>query len=173
MVLGSCGFHSRSGGVPDDAGAIDPQSDGPGSDAGDAAPQPSPCQQHWLDGTVSISGSSVEELLALKSGGDDRDPWISQDGKRLYFARSPGTKGGSDIYRTTRASPDDGFDDGSEVVNLNTTDQEDRAALTPDETLLVLSTNHNVAGGKAHIAIATRTNTGVEFGSPDERTLTN
>ncbi|HMG52200.1 MAG TPA: hypothetical protein VK601_01935 [Kofleriaceae bacterium] len=171
MVLGSCGFHSRSGGVPDDAGAIDPQSDGPGSDAGDAAPQPSQCQQHWLDGTVSIDETAVDELTALKSNGDDRDPWISQDGKRLYFARSPGMKGGSDIYRTTRASTDDPFDDGIDVVNLNTTDQEDRAALTPDETLLVLSTDHGAAGGKSHIAIATRPDTGVEFGTPDERTL--
>jgi Tol biopolymer transport system component len=174
MVLGSCGFQSRSGaGAPDD-GAIDaPPDDGPGSGSDDGSGAASTCLQHWLDATVTIAGSSVEELTALKSNGDDRDPWISKDGKRLYFARSPGMKGGSDIYRTTRVSPDDAFDDGSNLVNLNTADQEDRAALTPDETMLVLSTNHNVAGGKAHIAIAIRTDTGVEFGTPDERTLSN
>ena len=176
MVLGSCGFQSRAGvGVPDETGTIDAAlpGDGPGSGAGDGSSAAPSCEQHWLDGSVKIAAASVEELTALNSAGDDRDPWISQDGKRLYFARSPGMKGGSDIYLTTRGSTDDPFADGSDVVNLNTPDQEDRAALTPDETLLVLSTDHNIAGGKSVIAIATRTDAGKDFGTPDERLLTN
>jgi Tol biopolymer transport system component len=180
VAAGGCGFQSRSGGAVGSGSDAGPGGDidaGAAIDAAmtdapiDGAPAAPGCFQQWIDNKVMISAAAVDQLMALNSNGDDRDPWISGDGKRLYFARSPGTKGMSDVYRTTRASTSVEFGDGSEVTNLNSNEVDDRPALNGDETQLVVSTERNPSDTRARIAISVRPNTGVEFGAPDERHL--
>lgn len=180
VVLGACGFQSAASGSGPHGGddAAPPPPDGRGSGSGDASSGPIDCLQRWKDGTVALS--NVQELAALRdpdTDHSDRDPWLSRDGKRLYFARSPGMKGLSDIYLASRGSTADEFGAAAgsviDLINLNTADTEDRAALTEDETVLVLSRLPTGSGSKARIAITTRPDTTVDFGSPDERHLTN
>jgi Tol biopolymer transport system component len=104
------------------------------------------CFQRWFDGAPSLALSPPTQLTALAGTGDDRDPWISADGLRLYFSRNPGQQGGRDIYLATRASTRVDFTTVSAVVNLDTPDDESRAALSGDEKLVVFSGDHTSNG---------------------------
>jgi len=176
VVLWSCGFNSRpadnagdadagSGGVVDGA----PPPDAPGTDAGSGSGSGSAmdCLAHWRDGTVAITGQA-DELTSLKTTGLERDPWVSSDGKRMYFARNPGSSGDSDVYFATRSSVEQPFGNAANVTNLNSNDSDDRAALTPDELVLVMA--HKDAG-KARILITMRATMSEPFGHADERHL--
>jgi hypothetical protein len=169
VVLGGCGFSSAAAidsgvsdgpNVPDGPGG---GSDGAGSDMGGTATD---CLQHWLDGNPVVSGA--QEITALSSSGNDRDPWLSSDGLRLYFARNPGSQGMSDIYLATRMVGQS-FTTASAVVNLDRSDSdEDRAALSGDERTLVLSSNRptGAPAPKFEVYITTRPSVTVDFGSP-------
>jgi WD40-like Beta Propeller Repeat len=169
VVLGGCGFSSAAAidsGVSDGSNMPDGPgggSDGAGSDMGGTATD---CLQHWLDGNPAVS--SAQELTALSSSGSDRDPWISADGLRLYFARNPGSQGMSDIYLATR-SAGQSFTTASAVVNLDRSDaDESRAALSGDEKALVLSSNRptGASSQRFEVYITTRPALTVDFGSP-------
>jgi hypothetical protein len=171
VVLGGCGFGPGAARTVDGAvgdTATDIAGDDSGGGPGNVA---TGCFPRWFNGPLQIS--MAQELTELRTAADDRDPWISEDGLRLYFARAPGPKGKSDIFQSTRASRTAMFSSGGEVPNLGTGDQEDRAALTRDEMMLALATDHNVTGGRVHIVITTRPDVRSTFGSPDERHLAN
>jgi Tol biopolymer transport system component len=165
VVLGGCGFQSRAGLLSD----LPPDGDGSGAKPPDAGVDggssgQTGCFQRWFDGSLALT--QVKELTALASAGDDRDPWISADGLRLYFGRSPGPHGGSDIFLATRTSTAADFPDGVAVDNLDTPDDESRAALSGDEKLLVFSGTHNTAGGNFQLFVSTRGDTNQPFPSP-------
>src|SRR5262249_26965683 len=104
VVLGGCGFHA-SGALPSDGRTDDAPGDvGPGSGSDDAPVMATDCFQKWLDHTVEISDSTVGEITELSSPGmgNDRNPWISPDGLRMYFSRDDGTAASSDIYVASR-----------------------------------------------------------------------
>jgi Tol biopolymer transport system component len=124
------------------------------------------CFQHWLDGGSHLALSAPQQLAALSSLGNDRDPWISADGRRLYFARDPGLHGKGDIYLATRASPADQFASAGAVDNLDTPDDEGRASLTADETILVFSGNHGTTGARFQLFVSKRTDTVLALPSP-------
>jgi hypothetical protein len=152
VVLAGCGYPAlpKIGGGSD--GANDAATDGPGDGSSGATG----CFQHWLAGSVNINASTVQELTSLSSAGDDRDPWISADGLRLYFARNPGVDGKSDIYFASRPSLAQDFVSAQLMINLDTFDDEGRPSLNGDETLLIFSGDHNVAGGKFQLFRARR-----------------
>jgi hypothetical protein len=171
VALGGCGFGAQNGGSGggDDA-AVDAAGgdagSGSGSDGGSGAVG---CWQHWLDHTPTIA--APVQLTALSTGAIERDPWISEDGKRLYFARRlVGASQTSDIYLTTRATADVPFADGDIVTNLSRANAEDgRPALSRDELTLALSGNLGGAS-KFTIRMIAR-NAGEVFGTPDFRHL--
>jgi Tol biopolymer transport system component len=182
VVLGGCGFHSRAGLVGDlppdgDAPGRDARgSDAPGGDAGAGSDAGSSgttsCLQRWLDGGPGLALSQPTEL-ALATTTDDRDPWISADGLRLYFSRNPGQQGGTDIYLTTRASTAVDFTiaGASAVVNLDTQDDESRAALSGDEKMVVFSGNHGTMNNNFQLFASRRGDPAQPFpspGSPDQ-----
>jgi hypothetical protein len=167
LILGGCGFQSgaASGGPRDGGpdGAIDGAIDGPGSGA------PTDCFQHWRDGSVSVSASPVREIMELSSAGSDRNPWVSDDGLRIYFSRELGGPATSDIYLASRRSTADPFGEPAPVASLNSTEREGRVSLTPDELTLVLSTNRT---GHLDIHMNTR-GSDAPFGAPDPTFMAN
>jgi Tol biopolymer transport system component len=179
VVLGGCGFHSRAGlagDLPPDGdapGGDMPGGDAPGGDAGAGSDGGSDggssgttsCLQRWLDGGPGLALSQPTEL-ALATTTDDRDPWISADGLRLYFSRNPGQQGGRDIYLATRASTAVDFAGASAVVNLDTQDDESRAALSGDEKMVVFSGNHGTMNNHFQLFVSRRGDPTMPFGSP-------
>ena len=162
VVLGGCGFRSQAA-AGDAPGTSGPGSDAPGSDAGSGAA--TDCLQRWFDGAPGLAFSTPQEIIATPSNTDDRDPWVSADGLRLYFARNPGSHGKSDIYLTTRPSPADAFATLQAMDNLNTVDDEERPAPNSDETILIFSGNH-MTGGAFQLFVSRRIATTDPFPSP-------
>jgi Tol biopolymer transport system component len=171
VLCGGCGFRSSpaindgtppiDGTVPPDTSSsmIDAAIDAPSSPAAD-------CWGHWMDHAPQVSG--VTELTALSTTGNERDPWVSDDGLEMYFARQS-AGGTSDIYRANRASTSQPWGNVGKLVNLSTsTSDEGRPALSSDERMLALSSN---AGGQFDILVIARPDTGVDFGSPNRDRL--
>ncbi|HMG57274.1 MAG TPA: hypothetical protein VK601_27430, partial [Kofleriaceae bacterium] len=103
------------------------------------------CWPQWRDHRVAIDPPTVRELAELSGTGSERNPWLSDDGLRLYFTRDPGPQGMGDVYLASRGSTTEGFGVPAPVVNLNSPAHEHRAALSPDEQTLVLSTERSGA----------------------------
>src|SRR5262249_36954518 len=137
VVIAGCGYPALpkigggSNGMSDDA-AID----GPGNGSGDGSSGATDCFAHWLDHTVSLGAPT--EVSELSSGGNERDPWVSNDGRRMYFSRDQGTPDTSDIFFTSRDSTAQAFSSPTPVVNLNSSGHEGRVWLTPDELTLAI-----------------------------------
>ena len=180
VVFDGCGFRSPAsiggpggpdGGstppdVAEDAGdaTVDARVDAM-VDAGDGPTSPVDCLAQWRNHTVQIASSSVQEIAELSSAGDDRRPWISDDGLRLYFARDllMGPPSG-DLYVASRTSTSQPFTaPGGPIPNLNSLRLEGRPSLTSDELMIALSTNRD---GQFDINISTRA-AGAGFGTAD------
>jgi hypothetical protein len=155
-VLGGCGFQSH----PTASADADPgDAASRGDDAGDGSIAAGDCLPHWLDHTVRISSSSVHEITELSSSGEDRNPWISDDGLRMYFSRDVGLVSLSDIYFTSRASRSLRFTSPGVVIpNLNSDSREGRPSLSSDETVFALSTDRD---GHLDIHMTTRLTSGL------------
>jgi hypothetical protein len=115
--------------------------DGPGDGTG---PAPN-CFGHWMDGSVAIAASTVNEITELSSTGSDLGPWLSSDGLRMYFSRDSSPPAHGDIYFASRSSPTGTFGGATPVVNLNSSGEERRAWLTSDELTVALSTANGAA----------------------------
>ena len=78
-------------------------------------PPPDGCWPQWREHRVAIDPSTVSELAELSGPGDERNPWLSDDGLRLYFTRDPGPQGMGDVYLASRGSemPSSDADGGS------------------------------------------------------------
>jgi hypothetical protein len=174
VVFGGCNFPSRlAGGSPDapvandatDATALDGAIDG-------MTTEPTDCWTHWFDGNLTIA---MPQVLPNQSDGnaDERDPWISMDGLTLYYTVDPMGAGESEISLASRPQTSQAFGPGSgtHLISLNTTAGEQRAALTPDEKMVVLSSNRIEA--RFDIYLAERSSKSVDFPSPDARYLGN
>jgi hypothetical protein len=151
QVLAGCGFRSpaSAGGDPGDA-------------AGDGSGTTADCWAHWMNGSVAIDTSTVQEIAELSSTGQDLAPWISKDGLRIYFSRDGVPLGHGDIYLASRATPTGTFAAATPVVNLNSPNEEGRAWLTSDELAIALATAHD---GSLDIHIDTRA-AGAPFATP-------
>jgi hypothetical protein len=153
VVLGGCGFHS-TGALPSDGRTDDAAADtGPGSGSDDAPVMATDCFQSWLDHTVNISDSTVQEVTELSSTGNDRNPWISPDGLRMYFSRDNGNPASSDVYVASRATRSLPFELPLPLAPVNSIAREGRAWPTPDESMLAISTDRT---GMLDIDISTR-----------------
>lgn len=136
-------------------------SDASGSDSGGATD----CLQHWIDGGPGLALSAPQEINTMPGSANDRDPWISADGLRMYFDRNPGMQGKNDIYFASRPSFEQDFAKPSLMANLDTQDNEERASLNGDETLLIFSGDHNTPGGNFQLVVS-KLDTTNSFPSP-------
>lgn len=169
VVLGGCGFHTNgapSDGAPiDDAPVIDaaPTAIDAALDAAiDAPPQPATCWPHWLDHSVALQG--VAPLTALETTGTERDPWISDDGLRLYFWRQA-PAGTADVYLSVRSVATDPFVTANKLDGFSLPDRDEgRIAFTRDELVAVVSSNLG-GGSPFDIRTATRANRTAMFGA--------
>jgi hypothetical protein len=151
VVLVGCGFQSRAG---------------LGGDAPADGAVPAGCLPRWLAGGTGPT-LSEPQALALSTTADDRDPWISADGRRLYFVRNPGVNGANgDLYLATRDPAAVEFTGADAVVNLDTTADESRASLSGDEKLVVFSSNRGATAGPFQLVVSRRSAVTDPFGSP-------
>lgn len=165
LVLAGCGFRSAASGGP--GAGSDAAIDAPGDGSGTPGDGAAGCWPHWMDGSVAIDAASVQEITELSAAADDRHPWISDDGLRMYFSRAPLLNGPGDIYLASRDAATGTFGTPKPVVELNSPGDEQRAWLTPDELTVALSTAHD---GPLQIHMNTR-GAGLPFGTPDARNL--
>lgn len=173
VALVGCGFQASSAQV--DAGSVDSL-----ASTRDAAPDAAPdsgapmtftCMQRWMMGKVDFV---LPTAFAKQSASNaaERDPWVSSDGKRLYYAYDVNSSGKSDIYVASRSATTEAFGDGTRLINLNTDPaSEDRPTLTDDEKALVLASDR--VAGTAKIFYVERNNTGEDFASADQRHVGN
>jgi Tol biopolymer transport system component len=134
----------------------------PGSGTGDGSSAQPDCFGHWMDGSVAIDASTVQEITELSSAGQEVAPWISSDGLRIYFSRDGAQLGHGDIYFASRSSPTGTFTAATPVVNLNSLNEEERTWLTSNELAIALSTARD---GQLDIHMITR-NPGQMFATP-------
>jgi Tol biopolymer transport system component len=169
VVVGGCGFHSTAA-LPSD-GRTDDTADaaGPGSGSDDGPVAATDCFQKWLDHTVELSDSTVQEITELSSpgNGNDRNPWISPDGLRMYFSRDNGNPASSDVYVASRSAKNLPFGTLLPLTPVNSIAREGRAWPTPDEMMLAVSTDRT---GALDIDISTRA--GAVFLPPNTSHLT-
>lgn len=183
-----CGFSARDPGAtngngPPDAppastGSPDASTgsgggSGSGSDGGATA---TGCLAMWMDGSVRFNPPKALDKQSSKKD-SERDPWVSPDGLRLYYAFSRDNEN-TDIYLATRPDnkPTTPFGDGQSQSNLNRdTTNDGRPALTPDEKTLVMSSDRDTEGNdQFNILIVTRTDITQMFATPDDtKTMAN
>ena len=107
--------------------------------------------------------SSVKEISTMNYPyGHVSDPWVSPDNLRMYYYRTGG--GISRLMLTKRASINNPWLPGVEILELNVLGSVYNPRLTPDELTMVFSGN-NLSGGKGglDIWIANRPNTSSPF----------
>jgi hypothetical protein len=121
------------------------------------------CLDEWRNGTVRLS--DPQTLASLTTAGDDRGPWISSDGRTLYF--SSDRDGDTDVYRADRTSPTFPFGPPTKLINLSVgTALDGGPSLTADETLLVLFSSRGST--RFEVYVTSRPNRSVDFGSPHQ-----
>lgn len=172
MVFSGCGFESRPGAAGDD-GSSPPDDAEVASDAAtdaakDAADTPN-CFAQWRDGTVLLE-SPIELMKISFNGSNERDPWVSRDGLRLYFAKETFGVTPSDIYLATRTDVSKDFDNAAPLRGVNSDDEESGASLSPDEKLLALA--RGGLAGRFVVYLTVRNEDGV-FESPSKDHLGN
>lgn len=134
-----------------------------GSATADAAS--SSCWQAWLDHSVAIT-SVIPLLPAEQPGSDDRGPWISYDGYRLYYAHQDGDF--AQLYFTSRVSLGDDFQPGMPVLGVSAPSASDvHPSLTMNEKMLAWSSNREGGNDDSYRTYVTvRDSPESEFPSP-------
>jgi hypothetical protein len=105
--------------------------------------------------TVSEPFGSPVALDPLNTNGDERSPWLSADGRRLYFHR-PGSVGGTDLFVATRPSPASEFLTDALVADANSALNDEDPFLLPGEGKLFFSSSRG-PGTDLYVASASGT----------------
>ncbi|HEU4732521.1 MAG TPA: hypothetical protein VFT22_31720 [Kofleriaceae bacterium] len=169
VVLGGCGFSARAVGddppppPPDDAREGVIEVDAPAMPAKD-------CWSQWLDGPLALSTPRPLEHQSDTSV-TERDPWVSPDGLRLYYACDPNGAPQSQVCLATRTKTEDPFGTGDPVTNVNVAGAaQGGASLTEDELTLIL-TSDRPGGSQFDFYLSTRGDRTATFPSGDVRFL--
>ena len=143
IVATGCGFSSTS--ASQGHGPADAATDGaPGSDGGgsgsDGGTSAQGCFALWRSGTLKLE--TPGKLTNQSSGSvDERDPWISSDGRELYYTYQPIGGDDADIYRATRGTPSDPFGTGRVLDNISQGSGESRASFTADGKMIAFASD--------------------------------
>lgn len=159
VVVSGCGWRSPA---VDDAGppVTIPSTDGGGETAS--------CFAQWLDRAPAIAAPT--RLSISRDDTDDRDAWISPDGRRLYFAST--RAGGGDLYVATRADPSADFGAEVAIAPLNSAARESGASLNQGEDTIALASNRDNPEDRFDIYLAVKDSQG-RFGEPSKDGLDN
>jgi Tol biopolymer transport system component len=111
--------------------------------------------------------SNVAELAALNSTGAEGSPFVTRDGRHLYFFsdRDPG-QGNRDIWVSERSSGDGEFAAPALVRSINSPSGELLPWLSADELTVMFVSARGGGRGGADLWRATRPSRDVEFGAP-------
>jgi hypothetical protein len=119
--------------------------------------------------TTTEFGSPNQDHLAMVNAGnvDNFDPFIATDGRRLYLTTDTGGPSHPKLVVATRLDIRSDFAAPSDVpgVNVNGADTAD-PALSPDERVIVFSSNRDGGRGKLDLWYAVRPDTQHEFSAP-------
>jgi Tol biopolymer transport system component len=119
--------------------------------------------------TTTEFGSPNQDHLALVNAGnvDNFDPFIAADARRLYLTTDPGGPAHPRLVVATRLDAGGDFSAPSDVpgVNVNGVDTAD-PALSPDERVIVFSSNRDGGRGKLDLWYAVRPDIQREFSPP-------
>jgi hypothetical protein len=134
-------------------------SDRPGGFAPDVG---APDHDIYVSPLTPLGFARAQLVPGLNTEKNDARPNLRQDGLEIVFdSDRPGTLGGPDIYRATRAKVTDRW---SAPVNLgptiNTPAGESRASLSSDGTRLYFGSTRPGVEGVGDIFVATRSKTG-------------
>jgi len=91
----------------------------------------------------SFGMPSRAHVMQLETGGNEYDPWISPDGRHLYFAP---TGGGQHIAFAVRGSASANFGNPTTLQELTSGTGDGDPALSTDEKLIVFSSNRPGSG---------------------------
>jgi hypothetical protein len=99
----------------------------------------------------------LSALTTVNSWANDRAPWLSQDGLRLYFWNSTLSNGSDDLVMASRSSTTASFGAPQLVPSVNSTSDDSDPFFLPGEQELFFSSSRN---GSRDLYMATRTSTG-------------
>ena len=119
--------------------------------------------------TTTDFGSPNQDHLAMVNAGnvDNFDPFISTDGRRLYLTTTLGGTAQSEIVVATRLDTSSDFSAPSDVAGTNVTGADSAdPALSPDERVIVFSSNRGGGRGRLDLWYAVRPDTQHEFSPP-------
>jgi len=118
---------------------------------------------------VTEFGSPNQDHLDMVNAGsvDNFDPFISSDGRTLYLTTDPGGPTHPRLVVATRPDPDGDFSAPSDVPGVNVTGADSAdPALSPDERVIVFSSNRDGGRGGLDLWYAVRSDTGQAFSTP-------
>jgi len=120
--------------------------------------------------STSASFGALSVVTALNDVGSDAAAYLIPDGSAVYFAtgRSPGG-----LFTSTWQGAGWTTPVAVTGTNINTADNEDYPALTPDQLTLVYGSNRPGGAGMYDMYIATRTSLAQGFGQPQPLTELN
>ena len=159
---GRIGFDATGSSLGGDAGDT-----GDGGD-GSVVTQPGACLDKWAAGPTLSSPTRIAELATANA---DDDPWVSDDGLRIYFVRQNGNN--SDMAVATRSTPTGTFGQPSAApfANINSNGNELRPWLSPDEREITFVTVNGPTG--FDLATATRGDATGVFGQASSSEFVN
>jgi Tol biopolymer transport system component len=106
--------------------------------------------------TADAAFGDVRRLNMLNGPDDDYLPWVSADGLTLVFSST--RSGSSDLFAATRLNGYGAFSTPDELKGVNTSDREDRAALTSDGLTVYFISDRPHGIGDKDIWVAKRPN---------------
>lgn len=122
------------------------------------------CRAMWIDGTIAF-GPPVA-ITSLNTTGLERDPFLSQDERTIYFSRGDSAGTTADIYTATRAQPTDDFGAATTFDLVDTALAESKMSISLDG--LTLAVCRGPGGGMVgdQVLLASRATTADPWPSP-------
>lgn len=155
VFVGGCGRIGFGGGGEPDAASVDADNDI------DAATR--------FTGRFGV-GTIIAELTI--DGIEDDDPSLTGDLLELYFASArPGTLGGDDIFRATRAFADEEWSAAVRLAGINSVAAESTINVSSNGLWLIFGSQRDDPRGDVYIA--RRDTRGVDFGAPTRSSALN
>jgi hypothetical protein len=121
----------------------------------------------WISSLEGADFGAPEPVFGINSQQSDLLPWLSGDELTLMFisGRSGGS-GGSDVWRSTRASVDQVFDEPSHVLELSSDGSDGRVVLSADGLTAFFSSDRDGSRGALDLWTASRDSVTEPFSMP-------
>jgi Tol biopolymer transport system component len=139
-----------------------------GTDASDAAA--GSCMARWHAGTERFAPPTLVGGLASPSY--DRDPFLSDDERTIYWSSDRGVGGtGTDIWTATRTAVDADFSGLQDVMAVSSIAGDTKASLTSDGLTMVLSSGRANGAGLDDLWVTHRNGLSDAWATPTENGL--